>query len=69
MPTLIERDYAPAFEAASNPVPVAGVGAEAVKKEHRCLGPRALFRSRPLDVMKTDAVTLEPSVGRFGHRL
>jgi hypothetical protein len=67
--TLIERHDAPVSEAEGNAVPVAGVGAQSVKKKHRLIGPRALYRSRPFHVMETDAVSLEPPVGRFDHRL
>jgi len=67
--TLIKRYDAPASEVDGDAVPIAGVGAQAVKKKHGCVGTTAPFRSLPFDVMKTDAVSLEPPVGRFGHRL
>jgi hypothetical protein len=67
--TLIKRYNAPASEVDGNTVPIAGVGAQAVKKKHGCVGTSAPFRSLPFDVMKTDAVSLEPPVGRFRHRL
>ncbi len=67
MSALVERDDMAIHELACEPVPIARVGAQTVKEEHRRIAPRASFR-RPVDVMKTDATSVEPSVGRFRHR-
>jgi len=53
---------------AAKAVPVASVGTKAVKEEHGRLATRFPFRL-PFDVVETDAASLEPSVGRFAHRL
>jgi hypothetical protein len=68
MAALIERDETAALEVAGNPIPVSSVGAESVKEEHWRVVPCFPFR-RPLDVMEADATSLEPTVGRFPHRL
>jgi hypothetical protein len=64
---LVEGNEMAASELARQAVPVTGVGAEAVKEKHRRIGPRFTFRA-PLDVMKIDTASIEPSVGRFSHR-
>jgi hypothetical protein len=64
---LVEGDEMPASELARQAVPVTGIGAEAVKEKHRRIRPRFTFRA-PLDVVKIDTASIEPSVSRFSHR-
>jgi hypothetical protein len=64
---LVEGDEMAASELARQTVPVAGVGAEAVQEKHGRIGLRFIFRA-PLDVVKIDTASIEPSVDRFSHR-
>jgi hypothetical protein len=67
VPALVESDKAMGGEVAREAIPVVSVGAQAMKQKHGSIAPRAGFRA-PIEVMKADAASLEPSVGRFGHR-
>jgi hypothetical protein len=67
VPALVEGDEVPTPELMREAVPVASVGAQAVKEKHRRIGPRFAFRA-PLDVVQSDTASIEPSVSRFSHR-
>src|SRR5216683_2057543 len=67
MSALVERDQATGGELAGEAIPIARVGAQTMKQKHRRVAPRAGL-GPPFDVMKADAPSLEPSVGRFCHR-
>ena len=64
---LVESDQATGGEMSREAIPVVCVGAQAMKQKDRSVAPRAGFRA-PVEVMKADAASLEPSVGRFCHR-
>jgi hypothetical protein len=64
---LVEGDEMAASQLARQAVPITGVGTEAVEEKHRRIGPDLTFWA-PLDVVKIDTATIEPSVGRFSHR-
>ncbi len=67
MSALVESDQATGGEMSREAIPVMRVGAQAMKQKHGSVAPRIGFRV-PVEVMKADAASLEPSVGRFGHR-
>jgi hypothetical protein len=64
---LIERDDAVTGQLAGKAVPVARVGAEPVQQEKWTFVARVFVRP-PLDVVKADAVSLQPAVDWFAHR-
>jgi hypothetical protein len=66
MSALVESDQATGGEMAGEAIPIARVGAQTMKQKHRRIVPRTGCRL-PLDVMKADATSLEPPVGRFCH--
>jgi hypothetical protein len=67
MAALVEGDDSPAVEELSEPVPVAGVRAQAVEEKYWGLEPNGGVRL-PLDVVEADAISFQPAVDRFSHR-
>jgi len=62
---LVERDQPPTFQSSRDAVPVMGVGAEPVQKQHG--GGLGLHLVVPLQVMEVDPASLEPAVAGPGH--
>ena len=67
VPALVESDEVTGGEVAREAIPVTGIGAQAMKQKYGSRAPRAGFRA-PIEVMKANATSLEPTVGRFCHR-
>jgi hypothetical protein len=64
--TLVEGDEPAISEMARETLPVARIGAEAVKQKH-CRRTSGSRLRPPLQVVEAGAISFEPSVGRFAH--
>jgi hypothetical protein len=67
MAPLVEGDDSPVREVFHEAIPVARVGAQSVEKEDWRVGLSGGVRP-PLRVVQADALSLQPTVDRFGHR-
>ena len=65
MAALVERDQLATIQPCRDAVPVVGVGAEAVQKQHG--SGVGLHLVIPLQVMEVDPAPLEPAVAGSGH--
>ena len=66
MAALVESDKPPVGEISRDPLPVAGIRAQAVKQDQRGMALGGGYR-RPLEVMEPDSIAFEPSFRRCAH--